>query len=1266
MINDRYRIDSELGQGGMGTVYKGFDTVLKREIAIKMMTESRLGTEGRSRLLQEAQAIAQLSHPNIITIFDVGEQQESPFIVMEYVEGINLYQQPPKEIEAIVGIIQQVCAALVHAHENGIIHRDLKPENVIIAPTNTVKLMDFGLARSISSRLTSEGTILGTVYYLAPELAQGQAVDQRSDLYSLGVMLYELTTGELPFVDDDPLAVISQHIHAPVVPPGAKKDKIPPALEALILKLMEKDPSYRPASAKEVLDQLSGPEMLDVEALPAEELSMLDRIVHGRLVGREQELRQARQTWGQAVGGAGQLLLISGEPGVGKTRLMREVVTLAEISSGRALIGGSYAEGDPPYAPFRHILSDAIRVSKEAGLAIPEEVLIDLHKIAPELRTNLPDLPEKQSEDPQPEQQRFLDQILFLFNMLTNHTPILLVLEDAHWSDNSTLMLIRHLARSTRSQRLMILVTYREVELDDARSLHETLMDFNREKLGTRIKLTRLNRQEAHEMLTVLFAEEITQEFLEGIYRETEGNPFFIEEVCKAIVESGKMTYQDGRWKRPSMEELGVPQSIQVAIQSRLRVLSEAAQKALVQAAILGREFDFELLLSAMESEENSLLDALDEALHAKLVEEMGKDKGGRFAFIHALIPTSIAAGLRTLQRRRLHKQAAQAIESLHPDAFEVLAHQFIEAGETDKGVTYLIQAGDRARGVFAHQEAINSYQLALDHLREEGETIQAAKALMKLGHTYHNDFRFPEARQAYEEGFNLWQQSGKQEGDEDLPPAPHAFRGLLQEPTSIDPLTDDGWAAHIVDNIFSGLVALNSDWEIVPEVAQRWEVLDNGLRYLFHLRDDVTWSDGVPVTAHDFEFAWKRALDPANESRKADEFYAIKHAKAFHQGYLEDPDAVGVYSRDNFTLEVELERPFGALLYVLSSHASYPVPRHIVHKYEEAWTDLDFLVTNGPFKLASWEPGTSMSLEANPTYKGRFPGNLQQVEMLLYTDRQTVKDMNLYQDDRIDFLWIGLSANPKRARSQYPEEFRTAPFLRTDHIGFNTKKPPFDDPRVRKALALAIDREHLINTIYGGIGFIPATGGLLPPGMPGYSEGIALPYDPAQARRLLAEAGHPDGRGFPVIEAYKSSDPILREKIQNQWKENLGIEIRWRAIPWKEFVELQNHQNLHIWTLGNFADYPDPDAFLRSAILERTGWSHDEFNDLLDRAAEMMDYTERLEFYQRAERILIDEVPVLPISHARFDVLVKPWVRRFPLSPSRGWYWKEIILEPH
>lgn len=303
VLNNRYRLEEQLGAGGMGTVYRAHDDTLDRDVAVKVLSSSGLGTEGRDRLLNEAQAIAKLSHPNIVSVFDAGEEDSTPYIVMEVIEGASLHDRPPKDMQGIVSVAAQVCAALEHAHSHGVVHRDLKPENVLIAEDGTAKLMDFGIARSVASRMTTEGEIVGTVFYLAPEIALGQDFDGRADLYSLGVMLYELTTGELPFAQGDPLAVISQHIHASVVPPRAKNEHVPPRLDNLILELMEKSPEDRPASAGETQKILERSDLLDSEAEGVKEIAVIRRIARGRFVGRDQELMDATGLWNRALAG---------------------------------------------------------------------------------------------------------------------------------------------------------------------------------------------------------------------------------------------------------------------------------------------------------------------------------------------------------------------------------------------------------------------------------------------------------------------------------------------------------------------------------------------------------------------------------------------------------------------------------------------------------------------------------------------------------------------------------------------------------------------------------------------------------------------------------------------------------------------------------------------------------------------------------------------------------------------------------------------------
>jgi oligopeptide transport system substrate-binding protein len=638
------------------------------------------------------------------------------------------------------------------------------------------------------------------------------------------------------------------------------------------------------------------------------------------------------------------------------------------------------------------------------------------------------------------------------------------------------------------------------------------------------------------------------------------------------------------------------------------------------------------------------------------------------------LIPAALIAALRALRRRRLHLQAAVALETTHPEAFEALAYQYMEGGEIDKGMTYLVRAGDRARAIYAHQEAINSYQQALEHLKERGVLEQAARTLMKLGLTYHNAFEFHQARQAYQEGFAVWQQVGMVKPGKPPPAAPHALRGLIAEPIALDPALSTTVVSHrILDQLYSGLVELSSELDIVPDVAHSWEVMDGGRRYVFYLRNDVFWSDGIQVTAGDFVAAWQRVLDPLAGLSHAHRLYDIKNAQPFHRGKLEPVDALGVRARDAFTLEVELERPVSTFLHLLSYSLLFPVPQHILRERGDGWVTLDGLVSNGPFQLDAWYPGESLVLKTNPTYHGRSSGNLKRVEMAFRSGVQAEEDLRKYQQDQLDVLFLDDVIGPSGVLRQYAnlfaDQFLSAPRLATHYLGFDTRRPPLDDPRVRRAFALAIDRDHLFNVVWGGR-YFPATGGLVPPGMPGHSAGAALPFDPKKASRLLAEAGYPGGHGFPVVTSARFDDPSnisFTEYLQEQWLEHLGIKVGWDTMSWRVFLDRLGQHQPQMYVMGWSADVPDPGDFLSLASWRRdSGWQNEAYDQLVDRARGIMDQDERMKLYRQAERILIDEVPILPLGYFRLHFLVKPWVRRFPTSPMKWWYWKDVIIDPH
>lgn len=251
LLNNRYQTLRELGHGGMGTVYLALDTYLEREVAVKVLNRQQLGTAGRTLLINEARAAARLSHPNVTMVFDVGEQDDVPFIVMEYVEGQTLAQSRPSRMDEVFRIARQLCAALQHAHNKNLVHRDVKPHNVLVTPEGVAKLMDFGLAWALDRQIKPDDTFAGTLFYVAPEQAMGEPVTPAADLYALGVLLYELATGALPFSGNS-TQILLQHIQETPAQARDRNENVPPALNELIMHLLQKKPQDRPGSAGEV------------------------------------------------------------------------------------------------------------------------------------------------------------------------------------------------------------------------------------------------------------------------------------------------------------------------------------------------------------------------------------------------------------------------------------------------------------------------------------------------------------------------------------------------------------------------------------------------------------------------------------------------------------------------------------------------------------------------------------------------------------------------------------------------------------------------------------------------------------------------------------------------------------------------------------------------------------------------------------------------------------------------------------------------------
>ncbi|MDX1613356.1 MAG: protein kinase, partial [Candidatus Promineifilaceae bacterium] len=730
-LNERYRLVDLIGRGAMGVVYRANDTLLERQVAVKLIDADAAGEP--QRLLREAQAAARLNHAHIVAVHDAGSHHGLPYIVMELIEGSSLRALERPDLETLWGLAEAMAAALDHAHKQGIVHRDLKPENVLVTTAGQPKLADFGLAQVANrSRLTQGKNLMGTLSYLAPELIMGQPASAQSDLYALGVIVYELATGRPPFEGDNAAVLLTNHLHAPVVPPSAYRPDLSPGLEALIIELLAKEPEQRPPGAAAVLarlERLRGHDEPPPEPVATQTptTTLLDRIARGRLVGRTRELGEATDMWLRAMRGRGGLLLLSGEPGIGKTRLAQALIAQAEASGAVVLRGGCYEfEASAPYLPVAEALRDWVRSATEQVLdEAMSDLSLELKRLVPEIGPRLANgpvdgadaRPQGQSLGVEEEQHQLFDAVARFLERLASERGVLLFLDDLHWADQGTLSLLSYLVRRLADSRLLLVGAYRELELDRAHPLAEALVDWNRARLAHRLQLSRFDRAGTQRLIAALFGQEsVSSPFAEVIHRETEGNPFFVEEVLKALVEQGQIYWVDDHWERAALEELSVPQSIKEAIGGRLSRLSLTCQDTLHAAAVIGKDFDFALLAEVARLDDETLLDALDEALAAQLLRS---GQGDRFIFTHDKIREVLYQEQLTVRRKRLHLRIVAALESAAGDdpagQAEALAYHTIAAGDFATGLRFARLAAEKAERLNALEEARLFYRQALD-----------------------------------------------------------------------------------------------------------------------------------------------------------------------------------------------------------------------------------------------------------------------------------------------------------------------------------------------------------------------------------------------------------------------------------------------------------------------------------------------------------------------------------------------------------------------
>ena len=459
-------------------------------------------------------------------------------------------------------------------------------------------------------------------------------------------------------------------------------------------------------------------------------------------------------------------------------------------------------------------------------------------------------------------------------------------------------------------------------------------------------------------------------------------------------------------------------------------------------------------------------------------------------------------------------------------------------------------------------------------------------------------------------------------------------------EPETLDPSIITGQPeGRIVNALFEGLTTFDSRGEPGPGAAESWTVSEDGKVYTFKIRPDAKWSDGRPLTARDFVESWKRTLSPETAASYNYQLFYLRNAQAFSEGKITDFSQVGVKALDERTLEVTLENPTPFFLDLCATPPLQPVPMDRIRQFGDDWVKPGRVVSNGAYTLEDWRINDKIRLRKNPHYWNASKVALETIEALPISVATVA--FNFFAGGLAD-LMVDKNLTPSALLDELKKSpnFHSAPFLGIYFLRFDCSKPPFSDPRVRKAFSLAVDKRRIVEKITRA-GELPASS-FVPPGIEGYASPEGLPYDPEEARRLLAEAGYPHGKGFPLTTFLYNESQQNRDiavELQAMWLQELGVKVNLALQEWKVYLNSLSSLDYGIARSSWVGDYPDPNTFLDMFVTgngnNRTGWSNPSYDRLIADAAKAADPVKRFELLRQAEKILIaDQAPVCPIYY--------------------------------
>ena len=766
-----YKIIGTIGSGGMGEVYLAQDSRLNRKVALKLLPSEMTEDQDRLRRFeQEARAISALNHPNIVTIFEIGESALGRFIAIEHIEGQTLRTltakgKPP--LDTVLQLSSQMARALCVAHEARIVHRDIKPENIMVRPDGIVKVLDFGLARllpggaaqysdetliyetgaQLMSRkyeaITSPGMIIGTMRYMSPEQARGETTGPPTDIFSMGIVFYELATGHHPFMAESQITAMNAILTQQPMAPSRLNPEIGASFEALIMSMLEKDERLRPTASEvdHVLGGLTGKRPVSFEARSP---SLTTRRM---TVGREEERAELRACFDKTVQGQGLLVCVTGEPGIGKTTLVEDfLIDLTLAGEPCTIARGRCSErlaGAEAYMPFLEALDYLLRSSDG------EHAARIMKLVAPTWYAHVAPLSQDGAEEVKMDiktasQERMKRELAAFLQEISQLRPLLLFIDDLHWADVSTVDLMAYLASKFHGLRLLILTTYRSSDLLLAKHPFLQLKrDLQARGLCHQIMLQFLSSYDVESYLNLEFPENhFPKKLAFIIHSKTEGSPLFMVDMVRYLRDRGVIAEEKGIWQLaqslPDMDK-DLPQSVRSMIQRKIDQLDAEDVRLLVAASVEGYEFDSTVVAEALKIDPEEVEERL-EALNRihYFVRPIGEKEFPdrtltlRYRFVHVLYQNALYATLMPTRRASLSAAIAEALRTHFRDQEAAVAARLAvlyEVGrDFERAAQYFLMAAQHAAEVFANHEVVTLARRGLDLIKLLPETPERAR----------------------------------------------------------------------------------------------------------------------------------------------------------------------------------------------------------------------------------------------------------------------------------------------------------------------------------------------------------------------------------------------------------------------------------------------------------------------------------------------------------------------------------------------------------